>query len=336
MVTNMKIDFVITWVDGNDPQWRSEKNQYTAKKEDDSNECRYRDMEILKYWFRAVEKYAPWVNKIHFVTYGHLPQWLNCNAPKLNIVKHSEFIPEKYLPTFSSHPIELNMHRIKGLSEHFVYFNDDFFLNAPVSQDYFFKNGLPCDYIYTKNVFYDGIDDVFAHVCTNCITETNKHFSYAKSFFRNPFKYVNFRYCLKNNIKNILKLENTVSFTGIDDSHLPVAYLKKTFEDAWTASGDALDKVSLNKFRTALDVSQSVFRYRQLAEGNFMPVSKKSRGRYFNISGDNSEIIRAINDRTYKMICINDVPGDFDYEKAKNEITEAFEKVLSKKSGFEI
>lgn len=332
----MKIDFVITWVDGNDPQWRKEKNQYTVKKEADGDECRYRDMELLKYWFRAVEAYAPWVNKIHFVTYGHLPQWLNCDAPKLNIVNHTDFIPEKYLPTFSSHPIELNMHRIKDLSEAFVYFNDDFFLNAPVSQEFFFKKGLPCDYIYAKNIFFEDIDDVYAHVCASCIAETNKHFSYAESFFKNPFKYINFRYGLKNNIKNILKLENTVSFTGIDDSHLPAAYLKNTFEEAWEASPEALDRVSSNKFRTTVDVSQSVFRYRQLASGKFSPVSKKSRGKYFRVSNDNSELIKTLNDKSCNMICINDVPGDIDFEKAKKEIAEAFEKLLNKKSEFEL
>ena len=81
-----------------------------------------------RWWFRAVEKFAPWVNKIHFVTYGHLPKWLNIDNPKLNIAKHSDFIPQKYLPTFSSFPIEVNLHRIKGLAERFVYFNDDMFL----------------------------------------------------------------------------------------------------------------------------------------------------------------------------------------------------------------
>ena len=85
---NEKIDFVIMWVDGSDPKWLEEKNKYLDKKIDTSNAInRYRDMGVLKYWFRGVEKFAPWVNKIHFITCGHLPIWLNADNLKLNIVK---------------------------------------------------------------------------------------------------------------------------------------------------------------------------------------------------------------------------------------------------------
>ena len=116
------VDFVIIWVDGNDEQWQKEKAKDSPDKNTDYRNIRYRDWDNLQYWFRGVEKFTPWVNKVHFVTCGHLPKWLNTNNPKLNIVKHSDFIPEKYLPTFSANPIELNIHRIKDLSEKFVFF----------------------------------------------------------------------------------------------------------------------------------------------------------------------------------------------------------------------
>ena len=99
------VDFVVTWVDGNDPVWQAEKAKYSPHKTEDARTSRYRDWDNMQYWFRAVEKFAPWVNKIHFVTYGHLPKWLNTDNPKLHIAKHSEFIPEKYLPTFSARPV---------------------------------------------------------------------------------------------------------------------------------------------------------------------------------------------------------------------------------------
>ena len=108
----MKIDFVISWVDGADPAWRKEKYKYMGMNEPDAGADRYRDMGILKYWFRAVEAYAPWVNQIHFITWGHLPSWLNVNHPKLNIVNHNDYIPEEYLPTFNSHVIEHNLFRM--------------------------------------------------------------------------------------------------------------------------------------------------------------------------------------------------------------------------------
>jgi len=67
-------------VDGNDPKWRADKekyNEFISKGDISNQENRYRDWDLLKYWFRGVKKYALWINKIHFVTYGHLPEWLD-------------------------------------------------------------------------------------------------------------------------------------------------------------------------------------------------------------------------------------------------------------------
>ena len=60
MQKNESIDFVITWVDGDDPKWKKEKEQYSKK----NDSKRFRDWDNLQYWFRAVEKYAPWVINI--------------------------------------------------------------------------------------------------------------------------------------------------------------------------------------------------------------------------------------------------------------------------------
>ena len=70
------------------------------------------------------------------------PSWLNVANEKIVVVKHEDFIPKEYLPTFNSHTIELNLHRIKGLSEYFIYFNDDTFILDKLQEKDFFKNGL--------------------------------------------------------------------------------------------------------------------------------------------------------------------------------------------------
>lgn len=328
-----KIDFVITWVDGNDPEWLKQKNEYNPNKSSDISVCRYRDMGLLRYWFRAVEKYAPWVNKVHFVTWGHLPEWLNTDCEKLNVVKHSDFIPDEYLPTFSSHPIELNMHRIEGLSEQFVYFNDDFFLNGSVTPDFFFKKGLPCDFLHTQNIYYGNTQDTYAHVETNVASEISKKYSYTKSFFRNLSKYINVKYTFKANIYNFLKLENRNNFVGFYEPHLPLAYLKRHFNDLWREYRDVLDYTSKNKFRTPYDVSHTLVRYYSFAKGEFAPVSQKSRGKYFNLMLNAEEIPLAILDEKYKQICINDT-CDYD-EDVLEKITGAFENKLPDKSMFE-
>lgn len=137
------IDFVVTWVDETDPNWVKQKNIFIEQCDKRLNkEARYRDWGFFKYWFRSVEKYAPWVNKIFLITEGHLPQWINIHHPKLVHIRHCDYISAEFLPTFNSNVIELNLANIDELSEHFVLFNDDIFINAPVQQtDFFARRG---------------------------------------------------------------------------------------------------------------------------------------------------------------------------------------------------
>ena len=144
--TQHPIDFVVTWLDSTDPQWQKDYDNY--KKDNlkaDTDPSRFRDWGLFHFWFRAIEQFAPWVNKVFLVTNGKFPDWINNDCQKLVLVKHEDYIPSELLPTFNSNVIELFLNRIKGLSEHFVFFNDDFYLNSPVKPDYFFKKGLPCD-----------------------------------------------------------------------------------------------------------------------------------------------------------------------------------------------
>jgi len=188
-----KIDFVILWVDGEDEKWMAEKERYQIKNnskinKSSSSKNRYRDWDNLKYWFRGVEKYANWVNKIYFVTYGHLPKWLDVNNPKLVIVNHSDFIPQEFLPTFNSNTILLNLWRIKDLSENFVIFNDDMFLTDYVKKTDFFKNNLPCDSFCFNIIAPIGTNDTFFHMILNNIDIINKHFTKKNVMKKNIFK----------------------------------------------------------------------------------------------------------------------------------------------------
>ena len=121
------IDFVLLWVDGNDPAWRKEKAKYSPESALADAEERYRDWGLLPFLFRGMEKFAPWFRKIHFVTWGHLPEWLNTENEKLHIVRHEDYLPKEALPLFNSSALEIGLHRIPGLSDKFVYFNDDTF-----------------------------------------------------------------------------------------------------------------------------------------------------------------------------------------------------------------
>lgn len=87
-----------------------------------------------RYSLRSLEKNAPWIRHIFIVTNGQVPTWLDTSNPKVSIVTHKEiFKNPKVLPTFSSPSIEMNLHHIRGLSDYFIYFNDDVFLGSPVT-----------------------------------------------------------------------------------------------------------------------------------------------------------------------------------------------------------
>ena len=167
----MEMDFVIAWVDGNDPAWQKEKRKTEhvpeATAEADDRDERYRDWDNLQYWFRGVEQFAPWVRKIHFVTWGHLPKWLNTEHPKLHIVKHEDFIPSEFLPTFNSHTIEWNFHRIPGLSERFVYFNDDMFLLNQIHPENFFIGEKPVDMLALQPDVANTDNEVMPYIYLN-------------------------------------------------------------------------------------------------------------------------------------------------------------------------
>ena len=80
----MNIDFVVTWVDEKDEKWQSRKNYYSGESSKILNdESRYRDWNNFQFWFRSVEKYAPWVHKVFLITEGHIPSWINKNNKKL-------------------------------------------------------------------------------------------------------------------------------------------------------------------------------------------------------------------------------------------------------------
>lgn len=323
------IDFVILWVDDTDLKWQEERRKYLMKEDifNNKNDARYRDWGILKFWFRSVEQYAPWVRKIHFVTCGHYPDWLNLEHPKLHLVKHKEFIPHEYLPTFSSHPIELNLHRIDGLEDKFVYFNDDMYVVAPVKPMDFFKDGLPRD-IGIRNfpMLYD-----IGFINMNDIDIINREFYFWRQFKKHLWKWMNYRYgfhCLRN-----LMFLPYGDFTGAVNTHVANAYTKTTFNEVWDKYYKQLDETCHHHFRSKLDINQWVFKYWQLVSGNFAP-QRMSFGKYFFVN-DVEGIRKMLFQNKTKLICVNDNESISDIRELKEQIVGIFQEVFPQKSSYE-
>lgn len=334
---NDPIDIVIPWVDPKDPGWQQSRIEWSAREGRtsvaDDSENRYRDWNTLKYLFRSIDQYAPWVRTVHFVTCGHLPCWMNADAPGLHIVKHSDYMAPEYLPTFSSHAIELNMNRIDGLAERFIYFNDDIVILQETRPSDFFLKGLPRDYAILNPAISSHRYSVMDTAITD-IEIINDHFKKNKVIVRNLFKWFNIRYGI-NNLKTLL-LMPWPRFSHMYGRHLCNSFLKSTFEEIWEKEYEALHSTSMHKFRTRRDANQWLMREWQIAQGKFEPISPNF-GRYYTLQDDNSALLEAIQKRKYRIICANDNwDGDInDFQGEKKRLCDALEKVFPNRSTFE-
>ena len=333
-MSDFEIDIVIPWVDGSDPEWIKERALYSG--ETPQRQAWFRDWGLLPYVFRGIETFAPWVRKVHFVTWGHLPDWLNTECEKLNVVKHKDFIPEEYLPTFNSNTIELNFHRIPDLAENFLLFNDDTFIISPVKPSDFYKNGLPRRYgihvpdrIHRGDFFYQSLND---------IAVINDHFSMKRSVLTHLPKWFSPHYGLS--CLNTLIMLPFPAFYGFYKAHLPVPYQIRTYEQVWNAEPTILDQECRNRFRTSTGVNNWLIEYWSIAEGKFYPQSKKY-GTAFKANDLKPKRIDTaidyITNHRGKVTCIND--GDLEdneLDQAIIRIKEAFDKILPVKCNFEL
>lgn len=144
---DFEVDIVYTWVNGDDPEHIKARSLYT---EDMANS--HKTSSVTSRWastdeivesYNSIVKFLPWVRNIYVVVglRQEIPKELK---GKVQVVYHDQIIPSEYLPTFNSQVIELYLYKIEGLSEHFIYFNDDCFVGKPMDKlDFYDQLGRP-------------------------------------------------------------------------------------------------------------------------------------------------------------------------------------------------
>lgn len=309
----MKIDLVSLWVNGNDPQWRAKHNTVvgeTATKAPETFKGRYADNDELKYSLRAVEMYAPWIRKIFIVTDNQIPQWLDTTHPKIQIVDHTEILPPQSLPCFNSNIIEHFLYRIPGLAEHFLYANDDMFLNRPVSPDIFYTtNGLPIIRLYRK---YFRKAALFYR--TNILKKRLEHYIQA----------------LKNT-SDIVQKEYGCYF-GSKPHHNIDAYLKSDYRNTAEVFKEYIKPTLTNHLRSDNDVQRVIYSYAAL-------VKKQARLQYvnqrtsFRFPIHKQELYQKLEEYNPTFFCMND--SQFANDDDRRKATEFLSKRFPKKSQFE-
>lgn len=326
-----QIDFVVPWVNDSDPKWRKKYNDFAEGREKNSGNdvARFEDYGTFKYWFRAVEKYAPWVHKIYLITDHQVPGWINKNNSKIVLINHEDYIPEKYLPTFNSNVIELCIPKINSLSNNFVLFNDDLFINKQVYPNYFFKNQKPVDVGFFKPITPVG---EFDHIILNNVSLINQIYNKRKIEKKNFLKYHSFKYTPKQLLQSYLNMIYP-KILGFYDSHSAIPYRKDTYQSVCNIFKQEVTTTLNNKFRTNEDVSHWLVRYFQIASGNFVP--KRGNESQFYTIDQMTEITNDLKTEKHAILCIND-PEKMKISEylpiLKNRLKEKF----PKKSEFEI
>ena len=325
------IDIVITWVDGNDILWQKKVKEYSINNFSLNTPARYRDFGILKYCLRSIDEYLPWIHKVYLITDHQVPSYLNLNYEKLEIIDHREFIPQCYLPTFNSNVIELNLYRIKSLSEKFILMNDDMIIDQPMKITDFFQDEKVVDVSIFSPIFprSQGIGKILS----NNISILNDNFSKREFVKKNFFKVYNLKYG-KRLIKNFT-MSPYKEFSGFYDPHVPIPYFKTLYKYVLEERAyDSFIRTCNHKFRSELDINHWLVRYWQILTGNFVP-RFDSETEYI-LMNNQKLLMKSLRNHKKKMLCINDVSELKNYEYYVTQTISLLEKKFPNKSKFEI
>lgn len=292
------MDVVITYVNGNDPVWKQDYEKYTNVP---VMQKRFRDWGTLKYLLRGIENRMPFVRNVYLVVShpSQVPEWVD--RKNLKIVLHRDIIPEEFLPTFNCNPIEMHLHRIPGLDEEYLYFNDDMFPVGDCKPEDFFRNGRPVIGYYRH--FIAG--NMYKKICRNSDRLARKALGLKPSFF----------------------------FTR--PQHICSPMLKSQCEELYSMVEEQVRRTSASRTRTENDLNQYLFLDYMNYKG--MVIREKISNKHFSVSVASPESLEAfLRKPDRNLVCINDVHlSESRYEALHDAILNAFESVFPIKSKYE-
>lgn len=294
LLWNKPVDVVFTWVNSEDENWKKMILEYKSEEELDFD--RYQNFDELKYSLRSIEKHISWVNNIYIVTNCAKPSWLDENS-KIHWIWHEEIFPSlDYLPTFSSHAIESCLHRINGLSEYFLYFNDDVFLMKDMQKTNFFKT----------------------NDCSISFLE-----SYGAGFY--PRELDNESY-IDAALNGKFLLERKFNISPVQfHKHVPHVLRKSILSEMEEAFSENYEVVRSNRFRDKTDISTISFLYHHYSYFKKESVRESCLGHLIRHTNYRAKS-RAINRKRPHFICINDGGGSSSDAKYKEWMLDFLER----------
>ena len=292
------MDIVITYVDGNDPLWQQDYAEHAGVP---VMQKRFRDWGTLKYLLRGIENCMPFIRNVYLVVSrrSQVPGWVDDSV--LKVVLHEDFIPGEYLPTFNCNTLEMHLHRIEGLDEEYLYFNDDMFPVAPVREDDLFRGGKGVIY-FSRHWFASGM---YKKICRNSDRAA----------------------------RELLGMPSPLYF--IRPQHICSPMLRSVCEEVYSKSVKEVE-ASSTRTRTDANCNQYLFMDYMYCKGLIIP--EKISNRHFSVAVASAEKIASfIRKPDRALCCINDVNiSDKKFKYMRDTIVQAFEDVFPNKSKYEL
>lgn len=307
------IDVVYTWVNGGDKYWKEKKKKALLEKgrnlPPEYDNGRYDNHDELLYSLRSISLYMPWVRNIYIITDGQRPDWLNYANNNIKIIDHREIFPEYVsVPTFNSLVIEWFIHRIGGLSERYIYFNDDFIVNRPLKKsDFFGENGERIRFAIKQDLLMDrhGID-IKNEI--NIPGNINENVDFIMNFFEKRDLFCHFYY----NAQDLFKLNYPTFSDYYYLKHAPYSFSKCYVSKVFNEYEEFIKIMAKNQFRYNNDIIMQGLVLLHEIKDKIAILSEKKEDLFEYAMGSygekKSDILEVWNNE-YKFICIADNSG---------------------------
>ncbi len=261
----LDVDVVFTWVNNKDIEWQRKYKEFSDKHPPSSiglhanDNARFCNHNELFYSVYSVKQYLPWVRNIFIVTDNQIPECIDLSDPSIKLIDHKEIIDSKFLPTFNSHVIEAHLHNIPGLSENFIYFNDDVFVARELMVQHFFRsNGIASIFVSNKSLnamHKKGTNTPTLAASQNCIHLLQKYYQ--------------------------IKID-----TPLVHTYVPLK--KSAYQKAWGLFRQEIQEFLPNKLRTNQDLNLATFLIPWLMYLEGKAVTTQEICYYFNIRSANA------------------------------------------------
>jgi hypothetical protein len=281
------VDVVYTWVDGADPAWRERMALARAQEEGTAyhpqahSENRFVSRDELRYSLRSLHMYAPWVRHVYLVTDQQVPTWLDPDAEGITVVDHRDIYRDpSVLPVFNSSAIITQLHHIEGLSEHYLYLNDDMFFGNDVRPEDFWHGS--------------GVAKIFPSKQTRPFGDSHE----------GDAPHIN----ITKNIRRLLEDDLGVSIS-LAIRHTPYPQIRSVNEEIEQRYAEVVAATAGRRFRHHTDVAlDQLFHYYAQATGRAVPATISYDYANIGAASSASRLRRLLASRSRSVFCLNDAP----------------------------